>query len=201
MTKKGFTLIETVVTAIILVLLSETLIGFVLWSYKTYYYTFQQTQAINEAKWGIETISKELKEAKEGHNGSFQLEKADDFELIFYSDVDKDNQVERVRYFLEETNLKRGVINPSGWPIFYPFKREKINILSKYILNDSNPIFLYYNENWPEDTDNNPPSSSVQLSEVKLIQVLLEINIDPNRLPSDFILESDVQIRSLKTNG
>jgi hypothetical protein len=60
--------------------------------------------AIDEARKGIETMVKEIRMAKEGENGAYPIEYAGDKEFIFYSDIDGDGRVERVRYFLAQTN-------------------------------------------------------------------------------------------------
>lgn len=98
--KKGFTLIETVVAIFIFVLALGSVVGFIVAAYRTQSYTWEQSIAIDEARRGIETMVKEIREAQTADDGSFPIEKADDKEFIFYSDIDKDGQAERVRYFL-----------------------------------------------------------------------------------------------------
>lgn len=176
------------------------LISFVIYIYRSYGYNFEQIAAINEARKGIETMVKEIREARYGEDGSYPLEEAGNSQFIFYSDVDKDNSVERVRYFLDGTDFKKGVIEPSGDPPQYVLSNEIIRILSIYVRNASTPIFVYYNGDWPIDIVNNPLPTLTRLTETKLMHVYLRINVDPNRPPDNFELESDVQIRNLKTN-
>lgn len=97
---KSFTLIETLVTIAIFFLLFGAVSAFVVMAYRTQTYTWQQSIAIEEARRGIETMVKEIREAREGQDGSYPIELAADKEFIFYADIDKDGQVERVRYFL-----------------------------------------------------------------------------------------------------
>ncbi|MFH1841282.1 MAG: type II secretion system protein [Candidatus Nealsonbacteria bacterium] len=97
---KAFTLIEVLVTIAVFVLIFGAVSGFIVMLYRTQGYTWQQSMAINEARKGIETMVKEIREAKIGDDGSFPIEKASDKEFIFYSDIDKDGETERVRYFL-----------------------------------------------------------------------------------------------------
>lgn len=96
----GFTLIETLVTIFVFTLITGAVFGFILSFYRNYGYIFAQSAAITEAKRGIETMVKEIREARSGDDGSFPIELAGDKEFIFYSDVDKDGETERVRYFL-----------------------------------------------------------------------------------------------------
>ena len=140
---KGFTLIETIVTIVIFALAMGAVSGFIVMGYRTQSYTWQQSVAIGEARRGIETMVKEIREARGGDDGSYIIEKAEDFQFIFYSDIDDDGKTERVRYFVEGSDFKKGVIDPTGWPIKYPKENEVVTILSQYVRNQP-PIFRYY---------------------------------------------------------
>jgi len=102
----GFTLIETIVTIFIFTLAMGAMTGFIVMAYRTQSYTWQQSIAIDDARRGIETMVKEIRMAGEGEDGSYPIKFAGDKEFIFYSDIDRDGRVERVRYFLAQTNSK-----------------------------------------------------------------------------------------------
>ena len=102
--KAGFTLVETVVTIAVFALIMGAVSSLILMLYKTQSYAWEQAVAINEARKGIEIMTKEIREAREGSDGSYMIEKADDKEFIFYSDIDNDAKTERVRYFLGTVN-------------------------------------------------------------------------------------------------
>lgn len=198
---KSFSLIEAIVTIFIFILSIGLLTAFIINIYRAYSYNFEQIQAINEARKGIETMVKEIREAKYGDDGSYPIQEAGDFQFIFYSDIDKDLATERVRYFLEGTDFKKGVVKPTGDPPQYILTNETITILSTNVRNAvPGPIFTYYNGDWSNDTVNNPLPTLTRLTETKLMHVYLKVNVNPNRPPDDFELESDAQIRNLKTN-
>ena len=319
----SFTLIETLVTIFILALIMGAVTGFVVMAYRTHGFTWQQSIAIDEARRGIETMVKEIREARSGDDGSYPIEKADDKEFIFYSDVDKDGAVERVRYFLgtassgnqtqecvsytqggtcsvtfsnflkgtlksaqvkvlvegdfgasneyaeifaegiklgdicktgctdcagswqgttiydvtlsasdnsiqfladsssrvnpscdwgeinhsmkakfefswtEEISgfaheLRKGVTNPTDFPIKYPLDQEEISIISAFVRNVP-PIFEYYDSQGNKIID-----YPARLIDSKLMKVYLVVNVDPNRPPQDFELKSSIQLRNLK---
>ncbi len=318
---KGFTLIETLVTIFVFALAIGVVSGFILMAYRTQSYTWQQSIAIDEARRGIETMVKEIREAREGDDGSYPIEMAGDKEFIFYSDIDKDGETERVRYFLGQissqilssncvvysaggscsvnfsnffqgtlksaqvkvsvegdlgasneyveifadgiklgtlcqtgctdcagtwqgttifdvfsqagdnnitfladasskvdsncsweepnhkmkanfefsitqevqgTEFKKGVIKPVGTPPAYPSDQEEISILTSYVRNVP-PIFEYFDQN-----GNKIIEYPARLKDTKLMKVYLIVNVDPNRPPQDFELESWVQLRNLK---
>ncbi len=97
---KSFTLVETLIVIFVFVLLMGVIAFTTVFFYKTYKYTLDQAKAITEARRGVQIMVKEIREARPGDDGSFPIEKAGDKEFIFYSDIDKDGDVERVRYFL-----------------------------------------------------------------------------------------------------
>lgn len=101
---KSFTLIETIVTIAVFVIIMGAVFASVLMLYRTHSYAWQQSLAIDEARRGIKIMVKEVREAKPGDDGSYLIEKAGDKEFIFYSDIDKDGDTERVRYFLASTD-------------------------------------------------------------------------------------------------
>jgi type II secretory pathway pseudopilin PulG len=198
---KSFSLIETIITIFIFTISLVMITSFIISIYRAYAFNLEQIQAINEARKGIETMVKEIREAKYGDDGSYPIKEAGDFQFIFYSDIDKDSVTERVRYFLDGSDFKKGVIEPSGDPPQYILANEVVAILSTNVRNSvPGPIFTYYNGDWPVDTANNPLPTLTRLTETKLMHVYLKVNVNPNRPPDDFELESDAQIRNLKTN-
>ena len=198
--KQGFSLLEVIMAIFVFSLIIVALSLFILKSYRANYFIFEQIAAIEEARKGIETMVKEIREAREGEDGSYPIIQAGDSQFIFYSDINKDASVERVRYFLDGTTLKKGVVEPSGDPLQYVLSNEVVTALSAYIRNDAFPVFTYYNGDWPGDTVNNPLPTLTRLTDTKLMHVYLKVNVDPNRPPNDFELESDSQVRNLKTN-
>lgn len=191
---KSFTLIETLITIAIFSILVGAVSSSIVMLYRTHGYSFQQSSAIDEARRGIETMVKEIREAKSGDDGSYIIGKADDFEFIFYSDIDKDEATERVRYFIDGSDFKKGVIEPVGFPVSYPLEAETVSFLSRYVRNLP-PIFHYYDGDGFEIVE-----LPARLKDTKLMKVYLTVNVDPSRAPSDYTLQSSVQIRNLKTN-
>lgn len=92
--------------------------------------------------------------------------------------------------------FRKGVIKPvvgPGGKINYPSDQEVITILSSYVRN-APPIFEYFDLN-----GNKIVEYPARLIDTKLMKVYLVVNVDPNRPPQDFELESYVQLRNLKS--
>lgn len=191
--KKGFTLVETIVTIFVFAVAMATILAIIAFLYKSHGHAWRQSEAVYEARKGIETMVQEIREAHTAEDGSYVIDKAEDYEFSFYSDVNKDSLVEKVRYFVDGNEFKKGVIEPEGIPAVYPQDKEKIYVLSKYVINNP-PIFRYF------DGSGNELPAPARRKDTKLMRVSLIININPNRPSENSHLESEAQIRNLKTN-
>jgi prepilin-type N-terminal cleavage/methylation domain-containing protein len=323
---RGFTLVEALVAIAVFTLLMGATSALIFMSYRTYGMAWRQAAVIEEARRGVEVMIKEIREARMGDNGSYPIERAGDKEFIFYSDIDNDGKIERVRYYFgsiiagvqtkknvtfvrggstnvtfsnflqgtlktaqlkvstegdlgsgneyaeifsdgvklanvcqsgctdcagtwqgtanfdvssqasdnsiqfiadgtwdvnptcdwEENNhslkaqfelswteevasveheLRKGVIEPvadAGGQVIYPPDQETTSVLSSYVRNVP-PIFEYFNAD-----GNKIIEEPARLADTKVMEIYLVVNVDPNRPPQDFELESSVQLRNLK---
>jgi prepilin-type N-terminal cleavage/methylation domain-containing protein len=196
---QGFTLIEVLITATIMVVLGGLILTLINIVSRTRLSTFQNLMNIDQTNAQVSTMVRELRNIQVGDNAAYPLERAADQEIIFYSDIDYDGETEKVRYSLNGTQLEKGVIEPTGYPPTYPSANEKVRILTEDVRNGAEPIFYYYNGDWPADTVNNPLAQPVRLSESKLMKIYLKLNTK-DEPTSDFILESYTQLRILKEN-
>ena len=194
---QGFTLIELLVVMVLLSLIGLAFLGL------QYIFTQNQVTAwenylnIDEANRIISEMVREVRNAQESDRGDYPLVSLNDQELIFYSDFDFDSDVERIRYTLAGSSFSKGIIEPIGSPIDYPLASEQVVVLTTNVRNGVNPVFFYYNEDWPIDTVNNPLIPADRLSDTRLIKINLRFNPDESDSSSDYILESDAKIRNI----
>jgi len=198
---RGFTLLETMIVVSIFSIVSFIALTFITQSYRANRFTNQQNSAINEAKRGINTMIPEIRESTSGDNGDYPIQETQRQVFTFYGDVDLDEVVEKITYLLNGTLLEKGVTEPTGNPPIYNPLNTSTTTISKYIRNTSTEaIFTYYNGDWPGDIVNNPLSYPADPDEVKLIHVFLRVNTNTVTSSKDFLLETNVQLRSLKDN-
>lgn len=167
--------------------------------FRSYNFTFEQGRTVEEAKISANKLMSELREARTSEDGAYPLIAAEDQELAFYSDVDDDGQVERVRYFLDGQTLRRGVVEPGVPPVVYDTGSEAVSVISEYVQNTGMPTFYYYNSDWPGDVVTNPLVPAQRLLDTRIVEVSFLINTDSNQ-QQDFEISSQVMIRNLKTN-
>jgi len=200
-TQKGITLIELLVAIGVFLMLISAVFTFIKQSYKIQDFSLEQSIAIAEAQRGVDAMVKEIREALPGDTGAFTIDTADEQTLIFYSDFDKDDAIEKVRYYLDGSSFTKGTTESSGSPLQYLAEDEELEIISRYVQNSSTEaIFEYYNGNWPGDTTNNPLATPTDVTDIRLIKIKLRINVRPERAPVDYILESSAALRNLKDN-
>lgn len=197
--RRGFTLIEIIITTAIGGLLTILVYDFIRESIFMQTYISEQSLAISEARKGVEKFTTELRETTSADTGAYGLETAEGQNIIFYSDIDKDIGIEKVHYYLDGTNLMKGITESTGNPPDYT-EAEQTSIISSYIINDGEPIFTYYDQNYPLDATSNPLSEPIDLVSATLVKIHLEVNVTPDRAPDTYTLETFVQIRNFKNN-
>lgn len=198
--KKGFTLIELIISLGILSFVIAIIILFSNYFFQGYQFTFQENQIVSETQASIRSMTREIREMRDSEEGTYPLEYAGDREIIFYSDIDGDHQTDRIRYFTSGKELKKGVTYPSGNPPGYDLASEKIEIITSSLKLSSDSIFTYYNGSWPSDTANNPLSINSRLLNTRLIKISLALDTNENSGPDSHMLNTSVQLRNIKTN-
>lgn len=193
----GFTLIEVLVSSAILVILAAGFIGLQYITSQHQVSAWKNYLNVEAANTSLSTLVRELRDARQSNTGAYLLETPNDQEVIFYSDYDYDDQVERIHYSLTGTQLSKGVIEPTGSPVTYPTASEKIKIVTDIVRNGSTPIFYYYNTDWPSDNENNPLVPASRISDTRQIKIYIRTNYKDNDSENDYILETFARLRML----
>lgn len=198
--QQGFTLIELLVTIVVIVAVSALIVRFSVYYLQSFSFSSEETQSISLAQQAIGQLTRDIREARSGENGAYTLVDAQDNSLTFYSDITNDGRSDRVRYFIENQQLKRGITEPTAAPVDYPSANEKIKVIIDNIDLNGQALFTYYNGNWPSDTVNNPLALSVRLLNTRYVGIYTRVNVTTGSGSQPFELSSGVQIRSLKDN-
>ena len=110
--KKGFTLLELMVALSIFLVLVAISGNFIINGMQLKRSSYARISATEEAQKLIKNFMGEIRNASPSDSGDYALDLVGDFELSFYSNFNNDSQVERLRYFLDGNDFKRGVIVP-----------------------------------------------------------------------------------------
>lgn len=196
---KGYSLLEMTVTIGIFLLIVGGLSAIFVFAFKSRSVIIEQLKTQTEGRRIVQDFVNELRSANQSSIGAYPIEKAESSQIIFYSNIDADSYRERIRYFLEGTNFKKGVTKPSGNPMVYNTSTESVAIIAHDIANPtSTPIFTYFDQSYTGSQ--NPLVSPVNLSSIKMVGVQLVMEEDPRLSPVPFVIQAKTEVRNLKNN-
>lgn len=198
--QKGFTLIEVLVVIAII-----SLLIFDLSSLASFVFTGSQEQISSSANvdYAMNVVSKftnEIRNASMGNTGSFSLSKADNAEIIFYSSSGASGgNINRIRYWLSDGTLYKGVVVPTGSPLTYNLSSESVSVVQIDLVNGQTPLFYYYDGNYNGSTE--PLTQPVNINQIKFVRInLIVLKQVTKDSTSNFTVSSGATIRNLKNN-
>lgn len=196
---RGMSFIEMIVAILILLLGMSGFTYLFVDSWRSNKYIIEMGNASLLASRAVNNLVADLRKVRQADNGDYPIESGDDFDVEVYIDIDNDGVTERVHYYLLNGSLYRGVTDPVGsLPITYPNGDDVTTLLANSIINsNTQPVFSYYNDEYPSDTVNNPLATAVNVAEVRMIKVHLMVNIDPLNVPEHINIESFAELRNL----
>ena len=166
--------------------------------YKYISVTIEQSNEIEVARRGLLTWVRDAREMTFAANGAFPIGRVESHRMGFYSDIDKDFNVEYVEYVLSSTTLYKYTYEPTGTPPVYSTSTPtRTETLSQYVqnLSQSQVTFRYYN-----DAGTLIANPAAMISDIRYIRINLIVNIDPARSPGEFMLQGSAAPRNLKEN-
>lgn len=192
---RGFTLPEVLVVISILGVVSVALAGAIVNTYRGSAYVFEAAASVDNARRALTTAVQNLREASYGEDGAYPIAAAATSTVTFYADVDQDGPVERVRMYLTNETLYRGVTNPTGNPPSYVGQPETVQTVVGYVRNDgTTPLFTYY------DAAGMVLTSPVDISQVAFITMDIRVDLNPQRAPNVYALTGSATLRNLRTD-
>ncbi len=198
-TLRAFTLVETIVAIAIFALGIQATTLVYTKTLKSKAYTLEMGKSSFIVSRSMDDIIGYLRKVRQSDAGARPIVSADDNDLVVYSDYDNDGKTERLHIYLSNGKVLMKVCKPSATiPKTYVGCAETTIEIAKQIVNtSSDPMFSYYNKDYPIDTVNNPVSTPANAADIRLIKIFLKINIDPNRAPDNIQQESFVELRNL----
>lgn len=198
-TQHGLTLVETLVALTIFTIGMTATVLIFSRTIQNKAYSLEMGKSSFVVSRSVGDLTQYLRRARQSDNGSYPIVSADKNDLVLYSDYNKDNVTERIHVYLLNGRVYLGIRNPSTtFPKTYANGDETTVELAKQIVNtSSDPMFSYYNKDYPQDIINNPVATPADISEIRLIKIFLKININPNRAPDNIQQETFVELRNL----
>jgi len=188
------TLVETVVWISIFTMTMLVLTQSLLYFYRVNRYTLQEEEAINSAQHGMNIVVQALRTASYSNNGAYPVISIAPTQVAFYANVTKnDPLIQQVRFFVQGTSLKEGVIEPSGDPLAYASTSEVITTLSNYVQNltFATSTFTYY------DQSGNLITNMSNYDAMRFVTINLIVDVSTTSAPTSLDLMSSAALRNL----
>ena len=198
--QKGFTLIEILVAVFGFIILMAGLVALFSGIFRT---SSQQSLLLSDADYARKLafqIASEIRNAQTGANGAYVLDTADDQQIIYYTpNVDSDSSIERVRYYVQNGQLYKGVTEYNGST--YNTSTESSSIVQKDLANGGTPLFYYYDGSYTGSSTQVSLSQPVNVTLVKMVKLNLQIyNKAGVKNTNTYTITASAAIRNLKTN-
>jgi len=188
------TLVELLVVIAVVSLVGVALSGAIQYFYRSNAFLLEQTAALDNARRGVREAVVAVREASYGDDGSYPIAYAATSTLVFYSDFDKDDSVEKETYTLINGVLYRAVVNSAGSPASYAGQPISTSTVATYVTNStSTPLFTYYDQNGVQLS-----ATSTDESGIASVRISLMVDLNPLRAPNVFTLTETATLRNLR---
>ena len=195
----GFTLVELVVALFIFSLIAY---GIIFLTSNIFTAATGQTSLLadtDQARKLAFQIVNELRNATYGSDGGYPLNTAQDQQIVFYTNVDTDVNPERVRYYVQNSKLYRGVSEWNGSA--YDVAHEQVVLVQNDLGVGTNPVFYYYADTYTGSSSQASLVQPVSIAQVKYIKINLQlVNVAGANKTNTYTVSSSASFRNLKTN-
>lgn len=195
----GFTLIELVIAIFIFSLIAY---GIIFLTSNIFTAATGQTSLLadtDQARKLVFQVVTELRNATYGSDGGYPLNSAQDQQLVFYSNANSDIYPERIRYYVQNSKLYKGVTSWNGSA--YNLASEQVVLVQNDLANGTSPVFYYYNDSYTGSSTQAALSQPVNIPQVKYIKINLQLtNVAGGTKKGVYTVSSGASFRNLKTN-
>lgn len=189
---RGFTLVEMLVVIFLTGICTLALGWMLQYFYRTNAYALEQINALDSARRSIQNVTRDVREASYGDDGAYPILAAATSTMTFFADIDADQAVEKVRYYLSGTTLYRGVTSAAGSPPSYTGQPEQVDVVIDNIRNGtSTDLFTFVDEAGATLT------SPVNITHITSVLVTVLTDVNPLRAPVVYALTTRAAIRNL----
>jgi len=187
--KKGFSLIEMVVTTALVAIITVVVSTFLVQSIKTYRIKRQSIDLEEKA-------AQVMRDFERNTRAASKIIKADGNELVFlrYFDLTSASPTQ-VRYFVSGNKLEVGLTEPFGPEpdVTYPSSNEKIDLIIQDVTNP-NTLFTYFNGS--SDQLNLP----LNATDIRMVGFSISLDKNGNLPPAAITESTEISLRNMKDN-
>lgn len=193
---RGVTLAEAVIIIVVTIAVGSALLSAIRTFYRGNAYVIESAVSVDSARRGLALALENIREASFADDGSYPVSAAATSSVTFYSDVDADGGIERVRILISDDTLYRVVTNASGNPPSYTGQTGATTTIIGNVRNGtSTPMFRYY-----DSAGVALSATSTDESEIASVVATLMIDVNPRRAPTVITLSGSATLRNLRAD-
>lgn len=168
-------------------------------SWQSNQFSYEMGQSTLSVSQGVNKMVNYIRRARQGDDGAYPIKSANNDDFVFFCDYDKDEITERVHIYKSNGKILMGYRKPStGMPKTYSTGDQATLTLAEYVVNGaSDPVFYYYNKDYPGDTAHNPAATPAIVSDIRLVKINLAVDPNVNKAPNSVRMESFAELRNL----
>ena len=194
-TMRGMTLVEMLVAISIfsMIMMGVTVLFTSLWRLQGF--TVRLGMSSQQATAAVTKITDLVRDARQADNGGYAVVSATPSELIVYTDYDRDDATERVRFFRDGAELRMGIVEPVATvPVTYNVATEAVTTIAKDVVDtaDGTTLFVYY------DAQNVTLSPMPAPEDVRMVRTTVTVDTDPAKPPEGVVVSSFASLRNLR---
>lgn len=194
----GISLLEVVVAVGIFALVIGSIVAILLTAFRSKDVIFEQLLVQSQARKAMQDFVDEIRSANYSGVGAYPLMEASSSEIVFYTNIDADSVIEKVRYFLSGRTLFKGVVDPPTNPPDYFATPETTSTVANSISSGGSPLFYYYDQSF--DGTKVPLTQPVDVTKVRVVEIKFQLEKDVNVAPTALPVQARAAIRNLKGN-
>lgn len=199
--KKGFTLLEILFAFGIFFIVIFGIFALFNTSSKANKDVWEGGKVQSEASKVVQNFIDELRTANYSTIGGYPIAYATSTEIVFYANIDADSLIERVRYFVQNDALKKGVTKPTGTLLYtYNTSTEQTSDLVHNLKTPIETVFYYYGDSFNGANITSTMPYPIILPDVKVVGIKLKIKQNSSPNAAVFEIQTKAQLRNLKTN-
>lgn len=159
----------------------------------------QKLKSRGDLEQTFQILVTDIRSAGPSSNGSYAIESASTSSISFFSDIDQDGVMEKVRYSFGTSTIIKGVIEPTGTPLVYASSSEKSGVLIENVISSASSSFLiYYGSDYTGSEQ--PLASPIDVSRIRVVKITVYVDTNPGQTPKPTFFSETVTIRNLRSN-
>ena len=159
----------------------------------------QKLKSRGDLEQTFQILVTDIRSAGASSGGAYPIESASTSSLVFYSDVDQDGIMEKVRYALATSTIRRGLVEPTGNPLVYASSSEVLtNIIENVIVSTSTNLFDYFDSTYYGSSS--AMISPINISIIRVVKISVFVDTNPGKSPKPTLFSDTITIRNLRSN-